>query len=104
MILFANFIVAIARILELLINFILIIISISAISSWISPYSNNQFIRFTNSFTNLFLAPLRKRIPCKGGIDWSFIVLFIIIIFINQFFVQSLLDYALQIKTNAIKL
>lgn len=103
-IVFSNFLFAIAKILDFLLDFILIILAISAISSWIVPYSNNQFIRFTNSFTNLFLDPIRKKIPSKGGVDWSFIIFIIIIIFVNYAVVQFLADFALKMKSGAMKL
>ena len=42
--------------------------------------------------TEPVVAPIRRRMPYMGGIDLSFIVVFLIILFINSVLIPQLID------------
>ena len=69
-----------------------------AILSWLIAFgvvnTNNQFVatiyRFTHSISDPLTRPIRRFIPPMGGLDLSFIVLILIIYFLQSFIVRYL--------------
>jgi YggT family protein len=66
-----------------------------AVLSWVSPDPYNPIVRFIHQVTEPVLYQIRRRIPVSfGGIDFSPILVFLAIIFLQQFVVNSLLKMA----------
>jgi len=85
------FIAAIATIINYVLYIFLWIVIARAILSWVSPDPYNPIVRFIHNVTEPVLQQIRKRIPVYfGGIDLSPIVVFLIIIFLQKFVVNSL--------------
>ncbi|MGD9013777.1 MAG: YggT family protein, partial [Desulfobacterales bacterium] len=62
-----------------------------AVLSWVSPDPYNPIVRFIHNVTEPVLYQIRKRLPMMyGGIDFSPIVVILIIIFLRIFVVNSL--------------
>jgi YggT family protein len=62
-----------------------------AVLSWVSPDPYNPIVRFIHNVTEPVLYQIRKRIPMMyGGIDFSPIIVILIIIFLRIFVVNSL--------------
>ncbi len=99
MILFANFINAIAGILHFILMLYIWILVFRAILSWVRVPSLYQVQVLLYRFTEPVLAPVRKYFPPYkfGGIDISPIIVFVLLIFIDTFLVKSLSLYAQQI-------
>jgi len=83
---------AIAKVLDVVMNIFLFIVIARAVLSWVSPDPFNPIVRFINNVTEPVLYPIRTRLPVHfGGIDLSPIVVFLGIIFIRAFVVNSLM-------------
>jgi YggT family protein len=99
MIILANFLNALAKILHIVLILYMWIIIIRAILSWIYPNPYHPLVRTIYYLTEPVLRPFRKIVPPYklGGIDISPIIVIFIILFIDNFLVASLRHYALSI-------
>ena len=95
MFILSNFLIAIAKILNMALTLYMWIIIARAVISWVNPDPYNPIVRFLNSVTEPVLYNIRKRIPLFfGGMDFSPILVILAIIFIQTFLVQSLIQMA----------
>jgi YggT family protein len=91
----SNFLVAIAKILNLGLTLYMWVIIGRAIISWVNPDPYNPIVRFLNAVTEPVLSPIRKRLPFSlGGLDFSPIIVILAIIFLQSFVVESLIQMA----------
>jgi YggT family protein len=99
MILFANFLNAVASILHMVLMIYLWILVVRAVLSWVHVPSMYQVKLILYHLTEPVLAPLRRLVPPYkfGGLDITPILAFILILFIDSFLVKSLSLYAQQI-------
>ena len=95
MIIFSNFLIAIAKVLDIVLTIFMWIVIARAVLSWVSPDPYNPIVRFIHKVTEPVLYQVRKRIPVNfGGIDFSPIIVFLAIIFLQRFVVHSLYGLA----------
>jgi YggT family protein len=93
----SNFLIAIAKIIDIGLSLYMWLIIIRAIISWVNPDPYNTLVRFLHSATEPILYPIRKRLPLFfGGFDFSPVLVIMAIFFIQTFFVQSLLQLAVR--------
>ena len=91
MFVFRNLLVAVATVLDYVLVFFMFITIARAVLSWVSPDPYNPIVRFIHNVTEPVLYQIRKRVPMMyGGIDFSPIVVILIIIFLRIFVVNSL--------------
>ena len=91
----SNLLAAVAEVLRWVLNIFMYIVIARAILSWVSPDPYNPIVRFINKVTEPVLYQIRKRIPVNfGGIDFSPIIVFLAIIFLQRFVVHSLYGLA----------
>jgi YggT family protein len=91
----SNFLIAIARILDIGLSLYMYIIIARAVISWVNPDPYNPIVRFLNSITEPVLFRIRRRLPLFfGGMDFSPIIVILAIIFVQSFVVQSLVQMA----------
>jgi len=90
----ANFLVAVAKMIDIILSLYMWIIIGRAIISWVNADPYNPIVRFLISATEPVLYPVRRRLPMLGGIDFSPILVILAIIFIQTFLVQSLIQIA----------
>ncbi|MEJ2222593.1 MAG: YggT family protein [Desulfobacterales bacterium] len=77
--------------LDYVLIFFMFITIARAVLSWVSPDPYNPIVRFIHNVTEPVLYQIRKRLPMMyGGIDFSPIVVILIIIFLRIFLVDSL--------------
>ncbi len=89
------FLIALARVLDLILLFFMIAIIARAVLSWVSPDPYNPIVRFIHSVTEPVLYPIRTRLPVVfGGIDLSPIIVLLAITFFRAFLVNSLMRMA----------
>jgi len=94
----SNFLIAIARILDIGLSLYMYIIIARAIISWVNPDPYNPIVRILNSVTEPVLFRIRKKLPLFfGGMDFSPIVVILAIIFFQTFVVQSLVQMATRV-------
>ena len=95
MIILSNFLIAIAKVMDIVLTIFMWIVIARAVLSWVSPDPYNPIVRFIHQVTEPVLYQIRRRIPVSfGGIDFSPILVFLAIIFLQQFVVNSLLKMA----------
>jgi len=95
MIILSNFLIAIAKVLDIVLSIFMWIVIARAVLSWVSPDPYNPIVRFIHKVTEPVLYQIRRRIPVNfGGIDFSPIIVFLAIIFLQRFVVHSLYGLA----------
>jgi YggT family protein len=95
----SNLLVAVAKILDIALMIFMWIIIARAILSWVSPDPYNPIVRFIHNVTEPVLYQVRRKIPLNyGGIDFSPIIILLAIIFLQQFVVQSLHQFAMTLR------
>ncbi len=93
----SNFLVAIAKILNIALSLYMWIVIGRAIISWVNPDPYNPIVKFLNAVTEPVLYPIRKKIPINlGGIDFSPILVILAIIFLQSFLVKTLMQLAVS--------
>ncbi|HJX34971.1 MAG TPA: YggT family protein [Desulfatiglandales bacterium] len=94
----SNFIIALARVLDIGLSLYMWIIIAQAVISWVNPDPYNPIVRFLHSVTEPLLYNIRRMIPVYfGGLDFSPIIVILVIIFLKTFLVQSLMQLAMRI-------
>ena len=95
----SNLLVAIAKVLDIALSIFMWIIIARAILSWVSPDPYNPIVRFIHNVTEPVLYQVRRRIPLNfGGMDFSPIIILLAVIFLQQFVVQSLHQFAMTLR------
>ena len=90
----ANFIDAVAFLINAVLTLMFWIILIRVLMSWVSPDPYNPLVRALYQITDPILRPAQRLIPPMGGLDLSPIVVLLGIQFIKIFLVQSLHELA----------
>jgi YggT family protein len=100
MFLLANFVWALAGVIDMVLTIYMWIVIIRAFVSWVNPDPYNPIVRFLYSVTEPVLYRLRRAMPFiyTGGIDFSPLVVIVAIYFLKAFLVQSLYDLARTIR------
>lgn len=99
MFIIANFLMAFAMIVHYVLNIYMWIIVARAIISWVSPDPYNPIVRFLYLATEPVLSRIRRTIPLPmTGLDLSPIVVFVIIIFLDNFLVPTIQQIAMRLQ------
>lgn len=92
MLILSNFFMAVAIVLDYALNIYLWIVIASAVLSWVNPDPYNPIVRFLRKATEPVFYQIRKHLPVTfGGLDMSPIVVFLVIIFLQNFLVKTLI-------------
>lgn len=98
MFIISNFIDALAQLLNLALGAYMWVIIGRAIISWVNPDPYNPIVRFLYEVTEPVLTRIRRLIPAIfGGIDFSPMILILIIIFLQSFVVRTLQQIAISL-------
>jgi YggT family protein len=74
------------------------IIIARAIISWVNLDPYNTIVRFLYAVTEPVLYSIRRRMPISfGGFDFSPIIVILAIIFLQNFVVKTLVQFAVQL-------
>jgi len=96
---FSNFLIGVAKVLDIVLTLYMWVIIARAVISWVNPDPYNPIVRFLHSVTEPVLYPIRRRLPLGlGGIDFSPILVILAVIFLQAFVVRSLLDLAYGLR------
>jgi YggT family protein len=88
---FGYFLMAAAKVLDIALNLYMWVVVARAILSWVNPDPYNAIVRFIHAVTEPVLSQIRSRIPSSfGGIDFSPIIVFLGVIFLQTFVVNTL--------------
>ncbi|HKJ70259.1 MAG TPA: YggT family protein [Gammaproteobacteria bacterium] len=86
----ANFIDAVAFLVNAVLTLMFWIVLIRVLMSWVSPDPYNPLVRALYQLTDPILRPAQRLIPPIGGLDLSPILVLLAIQFLKIFLVQSL--------------
>jgi len=98
-ILFANFLGAVAGILRFVLRMYMLVVIFRVILSWVSVPSLRPLVIVLHNLTEPVLRPFRRLIPPRalGGIDISPVIVILLIYFVDSAIVRSLSIYAEQL-------
>ncbi|MEW5910067.1 MAG: YggT family protein [Thermodesulfobacteriota bacterium] len=84
--------VGVAKVIDILLLLLMWIVIARAVLSWVNPDPFNPIVRFVHNITEPILYPIRSKFPTSfGGFDISPIVVFLCVIFLRTFVVNSLM-------------
>lgn len=98
MAIFGYFLGALATVLNIVLTLYMWVIIARAVLSWVSPDPYNPIVRFIYSITEPVLAQIRRRLPVSfSGIDFSPIIVILIIVFLQNFLINYLLHLSQRV-------
>jgi YggT family protein len=90
MFVFATFLTAAAKIIDIILSLYMYIVIGRAIISWVNPDPYNPIVRFLHQATEPILSRVRRILPYMGGLDLSPLIVILVIYFLKEFVVRSL--------------
>ncbi len=93
-----NVLSAVATILDYMLWLYMWVIIARALISWVNPDTWNPIVQFIDRATEPVLAPIRRWIGWRMGMDLSPIVAILIITFLQIAVVQSLKELAMRMN------
>ncbi len=93
-----NFVMAIAQLIDFLLMAYMWVIIGRAVISWVNADPYNPIVRFLYDVTEPLLSRIRRFIPMSmGGIDFSPMILIMVIMFLQSFLVPTLKQMAIGV-------
>ncbi len=68
--------------LQLLVNAYSLVVFVRVIVSWIQLPPNNPVVHYSRVLTEPLLEPIRKLLPASGGLDFSPLILLVLLRFV----------------------
>jgi YggT family protein len=94
----ANFIGALAEVINIVLQIYMWIVIIAALITWVNPDPSNPIVRFLYSVTEPVFSFVRRILPFpRMGIDLSPFIVILAIVFIQQFVVRTLQQVAVNL-------
>ena len=91
----SNFIIGLAKVINIALTLYMWIIIFRALISWVNPDPYNQIVVFLYRITEPVLWPIRRILPMRNiGIDISPIIVILVIIFLQYFLVETMIQLA----------
>jgi YggT family protein len=95
----ANLLLGIAEVLGMLLRFYMWVLIARVVISWVNADPYNPIVRAIVSVTEPVLYRIRRSLPIfAGGIDFSPLVVFAGIYFLQIFLVRTLIDLAVRMQ------
>jgi YggT family protein len=92
-----NLLGAVAGVLDIVLQLLMIILIVNAVLSWVRPDPSNPIVMFLDRISDAVCNPIRRLFPTvAGGIDFAPFIAMLIIYFIQMFLVGSLRDMAIR--------
>lgn len=83
---------AVAKLLDLVLNIYLWTILIRVIASWVSPNAYHPALQVIDGLTDPVIAPVRRVLPDLGGLDFSPLVVLVVIQLARMLAVAPIMD------------
>jgi YggT family protein len=91
----SNFIIALARMIDVVLTVYMWIIVARALISWVNPDPYNKIVIFLYNVTEPVLQPIRRMIPRHNlPVDFAPLVVLLVIMFLQYFLVQTMIQIA----------
>ena len=98
MFIIGNLVTALATVLDMVLQALLIVIFVNAILSWVRPDPHHPIVMFLDRVSDLVCNPIRRLIPtAAGGIDFAPFIAMVLILGLRLFLVNSLHDLAARL-------
>lgn len=95
----ANFIKALAHVIDMVLTIYMWLIIGRAILSWVNPDPYNPIVRFLYNVTEPVLGYFRRTFPLVyGGLDLAPLVVLLVIVFLQRFLVTTMFELALRLS------
>lgn len=92
-----NLLSAVAGVLDIVFQLLLIVILINALLSWVRPDPSNPIVVALERISGLVCNPIRRLIPTAvGGIDFAPFIAMLLIFFLQRFLVTTLQEMAVR--------
>ncbi|KAF0219186.1 MAG: hypothetical protein FD174_2272 [Geobacteraceae bacterium] len=98
MFILANFLNAVAYVLEFTLTIYMYVIIARAILSWVNPDPYNPIVSFLYRATEPVLLRVRRILPNTGGLDLSPLVVLLTIFFLQKFVINSMFELVNRLK------
>ena len=92
----SDLLLAVAKLVDYVLYAYMWIVVIRALLSWVNPDPWNPIVRFLHQVTEPVLRPIRRRLPLTG-IDFSPVVVILVIYFLQRFLVRVLAETAYRL-------
>lgn len=93
-----NFFLALAKVLGVAIKIYMVIVILSAVSTWFVVNPFHPVIRFLRGATEPVFSKVRRFIPPLGGIDFSPLAVIFILYFLLEFLVPTLIKIGIVLQ------
>ncbi|KQC09827.1 MAG: hypothetical protein APR62_13145 [Smithella sp. SDB] len=94
----SNLMIALAKIIDVVLTIYMWIIIFRALISWVNPDPYNQIVIFLYRVTEPVLGPIRRKLPMGNvGIDFSPVIVLLIILFLKYFLIETMIQLAQRI-------
>ncbi len=91
MFLIGYFLHALAMVVSMALNAMIVLIVIRAVLSWVNPSPFNPIVRFIHNTTEPLIRQVRRRLPVNhAGVDFSPMIVILVMYFLQIFLVNSL--------------
>lgn len=98
MFIIANLLISVARISDIVLTLYMYVIIGRAIISWVNPDPYNPIVSFLYRATEPVLARIRSMLPPLGGLDLAPMLVILVIIFMQNFLVKTVLELGYRMK------
>ncbi len=88
-----NFIIALAKIIDIALTIYMWLVILRAVISWVNADPYNEIVIFLYRTTEPVLRPVRRFLPGQNiGIDFSPVVVILVILFLRYFLVETIIQ------------
>ena len=92
-----NLLQALATILDIVLNGLLLVVFVNALLSWVRPDPSNPIVMFLDRISDLVCQPIRRLFPTTmGGLDFAPFIAMLALMFLKMFLVESLRGIAVR--------
>jgi len=92
-----HFLDAVAMLLDVVLNLLLVVILVNALLSWVRPDPHHPLVQLLERISDFVCDPIRRLFPTTvGGIDFAPFIAMLLIVFLQRFAIASLRDVALR--------
>ena len=92
-----NLLGAVASVLDVVLQTLMLVIFVNAVLSWVRPDPNNPIVMFLDRVSDLVSNPIRRLFPTVlSGIDFAPFIAMLVIWFVQMFLVNTLHSMALR--------
>ena len=93
----ANFLSALAQLLQMVFQAYTLILVVRVLITWVNPDPFNPVVQFLSRVTDPVLEPLRRVIPPLGPIDISPVIALLLLQALQHFIVRTLWDFSVRL-------